>query len=494
MTVTTTTTDALTEAKTETKTETMTTAPATSPPNVDQVLAGILSMPGMHTRALDALLTVSRVEWSLEITTACIECVERPVLRLNPDFVARWCHTPERLTMLVLHELAHVMLGHTRLFPRPTVLHNIAFDAIVNRTVLAMLEGSGAVVHRYAALLTDLYTADTSPEFLLRPPPGWPGQPAWRASLRLPAALRRVHAQLYGSGGAHAGMLTVTYGEIMEALRSTKHDDDADVELLGAHGATPAEREAMNGTRDSHVADVLDTGFDALRGLLPGAGVELARSHIRHAAREPALERALRVLLRRAVHRDGASGAQLTWEPRDVTVVHRLHDRRAACRVHAASLLGAPAPMLFAGRVLERKPAPRGLLIYVDVSGSMDRLLPALRRALRTLRNEIRPRLFWFSTTVIAARPGDLEEGRVPTTGGTSVTAVLQHIMNKVAAGVPVVVLTDGHLESVQRATYRRLLERGTRIHLGVIGGGPLLDGAEWVTTSTRLPTTSETA
>jgi len=483
-----------TESDTETTSGPMTIAPATATPDVDAVLASILSMPGMHTRALDALLTVSRVEWSREITSACVQCVERPVLRLNPEYVARWCHTPERLTMLVLHELAHVMLGHTRLFPRPTLLHNIAFDAIINRTVLSMLAGSGAVVHRYAALLTDLYRADKSPEFLLRPPPGWPDRPVWSTSRRLSPALRAVHAQLYDDGTPRHGVLDVTYGEIMEALRGTSQGDTADVVLLGAHGTTAAEQDALAGARDAHLIDVLEPGFDALRGMLPDKGAELARSQIRDVARVPALEQALRLLLRRAVHRDGEAAPQLTWEERDVTVVHRLHDRRAACRVHAASRLGAPAPMLFGGHVLERKAAPRGLIIYVDVSGSMDGVLPVLRRALRTLRHEIRPTLYWFSTRVVRARPNDLEDGRMPTTGGTSITAVLQHIMKNVAAGIPVAVLTDGYLEQVHATAFRPLHVRGTRIHVGVIGGGPLLDGAAWVTTSTRLPTTSETA
>ncbi|MES3036025.1 MAG: VWA domain-containing protein [Gemmatimonadota bacterium] len=468
-------------------------AAGSAPPNIDDLLATILSTAGMHTRALDALLTVSRVQWSDEIASACVECCERPRLLLNPQFVARYCTTPERLTMLVLHELSHVMLGHTRLFPRPTTLHNIAFDAIVNRTVLSLLEASHAAVRRYAALPMDTYRPDRSPEFILRPPPDWPDKPDWKASRKMPAALRRIHRMLYGEGVRDAGLLGVTYGEIIEALQGTVSNAAADdVELLGAHGVTLAEQSALAGTRNADVAEVLQPQLNALAGLVPGDGDALTSRRVRDVGRTPSLERALRVLMRRAGHGDGTATRRVEWTAREVCVVHRLHDRRAASRHYAARVLGAPAPMLFAGRIAERKLEKVGVTIYVDVSGSMHSLLPHLRRALHALREEIRPTLYWFSTTVVRARANDLATGRVRSTGGTSITAVIRHIATSVPAGTPVVILTDGYVESVNPAVQRQLQTHGTRIHLGVIGAGPLHDGARWVTSSTRLPTATE--
>jgi len=38
--------------------------------------------------------------------------------------------------------------------------------------------------------------------------------------------------------------------------------------------------------------------------------------------------------------------------------------------------------------------------VYLDVSGSMNQLLPHLRRALRSLHREIDPTLYLFSTFV----------------------------------------------------------------------------------------------
>src|SRR5512133_1253645 len=82
--------------------------------------------------AMNALLSLLRVEVSREVPTAAVSCERRPVLRINPDFARARCRTDEHLFMLVMHELYHVLLGHTRLFPRATPAHNLAFDAVIN--------------------------------------------------------------------------------------------------------------------------------------------------------------------------------------------------------------------------------------------------------------------------------------------------------------------------------------------------------------------------
>ncbi len=79
-----------------------------------------------------ALLGLLRVEESRDVPTAAVTCERRPVLKLNPDFVAEHCASDDHLFMLVMHELHHVLLGHTRLFPRATPLHNVAFDTVIN--------------------------------------------------------------------------------------------------------------------------------------------------------------------------------------------------------------------------------------------------------------------------------------------------------------------------------------------------------------------------
>src|SRR5690606_21424408 len=159
----------------------------------DSCLSRILELVGARAFGFDALLRVSSVGWRGEIGNAYVECLERPRILLNPLFVERWCHTPERLAALVLHELAHVSMGHTRLFPRPSVAQNVACDAVINRELLNVVELGGGNAPLLGEFFEDYYSPDESPWFLLRPPPGWPDSPDWNASRGCPEVLREIH-------------------------------------------------------------------------------------------------------------------------------------------------------------------------------------------------------------------------------------------------------------------------------------------------------------
>ena len=107
----------------------------------DSLAMRILDAVPAASHEMTALLGLLRIEESRDVPTACISCERQPVLRVNPDFVQEHCRTNEHLFLLVMHELHHVLLGHTRLFPRPTPLHNLAFDAVINALLCARFPG-----------------------------------------------------------------------------------------------------------------------------------------------------------------------------------------------------------------------------------------------------------------------------------------------------------------------------------------------------------------
>jgi hypothetical protein len=49
-------------------------------------------------------------------------------------------------------------------------------------------------------------------------------------------------------------------------------------------------------------------------------------------------------------------------------------------------------------------------------------------------------------------------------------------------------VLTDGYFTEPTMGSIEALRAAGHELHLGVIGDGPLHDGARWVASATRLP------
>src|SRR5512145_2705921 len=90
---------------------------------------------------METLCRLAGIKISSKIPTAAVECVHRPRLLINPEFAARYCQRDEHLFLLVMHELWHIILAHTRLYPRVTPLHNIAFDAIINAGLARQFPG-----------------------------------------------------------------------------------------------------------------------------------------------------------------------------------------------------------------------------------------------------------------------------------------------------------------------------------------------------------------
>ena len=111
--------------------------------------------------AMSGLLRLLDIEEITSIPTAAVECKLQPKLLMNPEFVATHAQTPEKLLMLVMHELHHVLLGHTTLFPRLTPEQNFVFDAVINGIVCRMFPSP-----EHTAFFTDYYKADVFPECL----------------------------------------------------------------------------------------------------------------------------------------------------------------------------------------------------------------------------------------------------------------------------------------------------------------------------------------
>ena len=102
------------------------------------------------------------------VDTAAVECTVMPRLLVNPAFVEAHAATSERLLMLIMHELHHVLLGHTRLFPRVTDADNLIFDAVINALLCRMFPSP-----EHTSFFTEFYSDQRFPECLLRPPSRW---------------------------------------------------------------------------------------------------------------------------------------------------------------------------------------------------------------------------------------------------------------------------------------------------------------------------------
>ena len=146
--------------------------------DADTLVARVLGVVPARSHALGALLQLFRVEVTEDVPTACVSCERRPVLRVNPRFVEEHCRTDAHLFMLVMHELHHVLLGHTRLFPRVTPAHNIAFDAVINALLCLRFPQEA-----YTSFFAERYGDKEGALRLLAPPGANPPEPRSLAAL-----------------------------------------------------------------------------------------------------------------------------------------------------------------------------------------------------------------------------------------------------------------------------------------------------------------------
>ena len=169
--------------------------------------------------AFGKLLQLLSIEASDAVPTAAVTVGARSRMLINPAFVARRCRTDAHLSMLVMHEIYHVLLGHTRMYRRPTLAANWAFDCIINAQLCRLHPD---------VEFTSFFSANAAPEglwSLIGPSAGWPASPRYPSG-----ALGDVHRRLYDDAGA----TTADLFALLDPMAVTLDIDGAD-RLLGNH-------------------------------------------------------------------------------------------------------------------------------------------------------------------------------------------------------------------------------------------------------------------
>ena len=415
--------------------------------------------------ALAGLLRLLDIVETESVPTASVECLAQPRLLINPKFVAAHAETPEKLLMLVMHELHHVLLGHTTLFPRTNSTQNFVFDAVINGILCRMFPGA-----EYTAFFTDYYSAKSFPECLLRPPVGWPRHVECTVSewqVTDPVARERiqeVHTALYSKSGA-------SYFEVYQLLprllksaakdakdakdsKDSKDSKDAknisaeqadlsDIPLLGEHRAT---------TEDGSLEHTSPVLFDIVRDLVeqwpqppdPINGRSLAdvltTSTIFPKKNNPTNRTLLRSLMRKVA--DQRVAGRLLKRRADatptVTVIPAFSRRGAVLQALGAQLL------LYPGTVNWLKKVPSGdqVRVYLDVSGSMASVLQALYGAVLDCKAFVYPTVHLFSTQIADITLAELKAGKCESTGGTDIACVARHMAKHQVKRA--LIITDG--------------------------------------------------
>jgi hypothetical protein len=448
--------------------------------------------------ALSALLRLLDVVTTDAVKSAAVETRLHPRLLVNPEFVERHAQTPEKLMMLVMHELHHVLLGHTGRFLRQEPTDNLVFDAVINAMLSRMFP-----LPAYTALFTDFYRHQSFPACLLRPPPDWrpsvdrdgvrafsPRGFAMEDRFVLPEALRvkgmgalaRVYRQLYSAEGA-------SYEELRRAIDTVikRHKTDLTVELLGGHDRD--RDQASDGGADAHDDPSYAAGLDdEPRSLAQRAFVQALSETVQQWPRVPdpvrglSLQEALRdesvqpqaapskrqrlrELIQKVADSGGAGIGHWRPQPRSFNVdspISQFNRRSAVLRGLGFQPLLHPQTV----RSLQPQTCGQQIHLYVDVSGSMDSIKNALYGAVLDCEDLLHPQIHLFSERVVDMSIEDLRRGRCRSTGGTNIECVTRHIKRH---GVKrAIVVTDG-LVGEPRSQGREVL-RSVRLGVAYIG------------------------
>jgi hypothetical protein len=436
--------------------------------------------------AFGKLLQLLSIEATDTVPTAAVTVGARSRMLINPAFVAQRCRTDAHLSMLVMHELYHVLLGHTRMYQRPTLAANWAFDCVINAQLCRLHPD---------VEFTSFFSSCAAPEglwSLIGPPAGWPA-----AARYAPGALGDVHRRLYDDAGATTADLFALLDTMAEALDADgadrllgnhgnqgSHGDDGDHGDHGDHGNEGQDTDPLHADPDlmAEVRRIVARWpmVERRGGADDGGATTHERSDLR---RHGAARRAVRQLLQAAAF--GTDGGPWVRRPVDTEVFTPLPqagDRRA----HLQRLMGAE-PLWWQGLVPRHGQQRAGqVAVYLDVSGSMAAWLPVLLEALTESAALVQWPLFGFSTQVHPVTRTELAAGRFRSTGGTHIGCVARHL---VASRVPrAVVITDGDVQAIPTALAERLRRARPRVRVGLLNGcnGSFCDHLRWPVT--RMP------
>lgn len=374
-------------------------------------------------------LSVGRVELTDRVETLSVSLGANSVLRANPAFMSTHCATEKHIKALLIHEFLHVLLGHTTKFDKMTRALNIALDAVIN-----------AIIHRrlgdgYSSMMARYYAGASGVLRLLRPMDEEERRAANIASLNRVAIdpLTAIHAALY-NGTALADDILSIAAELGVDEKNGLGDERP--VLLGDHERVGRDLTGEETARLRQSLVVLDAG-----GIFRDQGA-LRPQALRptHPARGVTGEWKARTLsiLRRVVTHDPQGVPQGEGVHRHFLPVLNAADRRGVLRSIWNPIISAipwDCP----------KPGKRASVqVYLDVSASMNQVLPPLMSLLGWWGGYIKKPLWSFSTEVVASvvSNGQL---RTRTTGGTRLGCVYEHLARTLPAKA--LVVTDGYVE-----------------------------------------------
>jgi uncharacterized protein with von Willebrand factor type A (vWA) domain len=416
------------------------------------------------------LTRLAGIEISREVPTAAVECKRRPRLLINPDFVAQHCERDEHLFLLVMHELWHVLLAHTRMHPRMTPVQNIAFDAVINAGLMAQFSQP-----EYMGFFDAINPADQFPHCLLRPPVGWPDEPIYPEGM--PDGVKEMVMRLYPKRRSRllvAPRLPM-YEDVLALL--LKHADKIPMHMMPM---LLGEYEGGDPINDPLIKEMMEEATKKWSYVpvgIRGTNGITRRNKFQLSETSEDVRRAFALILQRTLSKRPGQEERMIKDKTMViggngVIPNPYGDRM----MHARRALGAPQtlwaqPVSIRARTPHR---PSRAFIYLDVSGSMNNILAQCMYLIRPYLARKQAELYQFSTVVHPMKFAEINEGQVTGTGGTDINCVFKHLLEMTPRVDRVLIFTDGMVGSPRADIVSSMESYGTRLYIVLPNNGRL--------------------
>lgn len=425
-----------------------------------------LSLPTMYS-----LLKCTEIKISRDLPTLAIAHNARGgnILHINPDFVFTFASTPLAFTGVLLHEMFHDMFRHIDFLeslktPKYSMLWNIAMDAIIN----SIIYNIACTYHKDIIQTFRKYYSWQVPELLLKPPDMIRRNKTRELKAITQQNIKNLYERLY----LYTINSTPTEEEVFNFLRSLEIKADTTVKFIGNHDdkntndKQKQSQEDRNSVSDEQsVQDIIDEvshsiGYSRLLNKLKKDIKKSKSSHLATAV-ELALLNSTKAKIIGKLGVPDKPG-------RSVIIPSQIG------RSDLVKLSSGMYPTFFVRHKANTKPVECS--IYIDVSGSVLGYVDWMYGCITDMTRiaDIKPYL--FSTKVVPTTMGNIKNGNIETSGGTSFNCVLEHILdNNVKKAV---LFTDGYAYAESN-----LISRVTKENILIIAA--LID-ARYLTSSFR--------
>ena len=422
--------------------------------DIDDIKKRLFSVIPTSSLHMMEFLKLMDIRFVVEETkSAAVTCTSRPELLLNKAFVDAYCKTDEHLFMLVMHELYHIILGHTHLFKKHTDIDNIAFDAVINAILCRMFPGE-----EYVSFFTSINSDETFPGCILRPIGN-------KTPLKYIPVLKNLY---YTNTGTYFEVYECITNELEEMLKNGQ----IKYVLLGNHEDNnddmnnPLLKKMLDKVISKWPREMIVNGRD-LGGELEDKTIEFAK------AERNAQNKMKRLLRKSGVIQGSVSKRKMSiqYVQEDATLVTPdFKDRTLLTK----SII-YEQPLLYNSSLINSKVVRDSniqSLVYLDVSGSVvddiNHFAPLL---LKPYKNK-ECLLFAFSTIVVPVSYQDFRKGKYKSTGGTSLNCIFEHYFSlpKKKQTKKVLILTDGETGKVADDYYQKIKQQKIEVYCGLFG------------------------